>query len=197
MTGPRLGDSATARSRVVLAAFGNFGREKCVRSACAPAGRAPSELPMRTRFTIFVLACLGFSCSSRLPRPPYTNQPTSALVEVEFPPPPARVEFVPPRPADDAVWITGEWLWEGRKWAWKPGAWVMPPQDAKYARWVMVRRGDGKLFFAPGAWRNGSGEEVTLDVRHLTEARSRSGVVVNPEGENEPTAPDVTADGGE
>lgn len=151
---------------------------------------------MRIRFTIVAGASLALACSSRLPHPQYTNQPTSALVEVDFPAPPARVEFVPAQPADGAVWINGEWLWEGRRWGWKAGSWVVPPEGASFARWVIVRRNDGKLFFAPGAWRNASGEEVTPAPQKLTEARSRSGVVVNPEGENEPTAPDIVGDDG-
>jgi len=151
---------------------------------------------MRIRFTIVGGVLLALSCSSRLPHPQYTNQPTSALIEVDFPAPPGRVEFVPPQPADGAVWIRGEWLWEGRRWGWKPGAWVLPPEGGGYARWVMVRRNDGKLFYAPGTWRNASGEEVTPDPQTLLQARSRSGVVVNAEGENEPTAPDIAGDGG-
>src|SRR5689334_3320659 len=68
-----------------------------------------------------VLALALFGCSSSLPHPTYTPQPQSALVEVAFPPPPARPEIVPDKPSDDAVWIDGEWAWRGRRWAWRSG----------------------------------------------------------------------------
>ena len=40
-----------------------------------------------------------FACGSRLPHPPYVQQRTEALIPVGFPPPPARVEFIPKEPA--------------------------------------------------------------------------------------------------
>jgi hypothetical protein len=142
-----------------------------------------------------VLALALVACSSPVPGPRYTQQPTSALVEVDYPPPPARVEFVPERPQRDAVWVRGEWLWDGRRWLWKPGAWIVPPEGAAYAKWVLVRRADGRLFFAPGRWRNAAGQEV-LAPEPVGMARSGSSAVVNPEGEIEPTGPDVRPDEG-
>jgi hypothetical protein len=72
--------------------------------------------------------------------------------------------------------------------------WVIPPEHAAYARRVLVRRADGKLFFAAGAWRNASGAEVAAPPEKV--APARSGAVVNPEGETEPTGPDVLPDAG-
>jgi hypothetical protein len=135
-------------------------------------------------------------CGSDLPHPKYTRQPTSALEEVSFPAPPARVEFVPPSPAHGAVWIRGEWSWQGRRWAWKPGVWVIPPEGAAYARWVSVRGNDGRLFYAPGTWRNVSGQEVAAP-EPLKAAPSRAGVVVNAEDEPEMTGEDLALDAGE
>ncbi len=95
---------------------------------------------MKLRLAVF--GCVLAACSGRVPHPPYTGQPTSALVEVDYPPPPARVEFVTPRPADNAVWVNGEWAWSGRRWAWKPGGWVTVPEGAAYAKLSLVRRAD-------------------------------------------------------
>jgi hypothetical protein len=135
------------------------------------------------------------ACSSRVPQPRATaQQPTSALLEVEYPPPPARVEFLPEQPSGNTVWVNGEWLWQGRRWAWRPGAWIVPPENAAYARRVIVRRADGKLFFAPGVWRDSQGREVQPPIAKASEPRS--GSVVNPEGETEPTGTDVQADAG-
>src|SRR4051812_1756197 len=115
---------------------------------------------MAMRFHPVVLAVALTTCSSRIPAPPSTGQPQSALVEVDYPPPPARVEFVPAQPRAGAVWVRGAWLWEGRRWGWKPGAWVVPPEGAAYAVPVVVRRSDGRLFFAAGTWRDARGQEI-------------------------------------
>lgn len=113
---------------------------------------------MRFRF----MAALGFvvACSTRLPHPPYAQQPTSALVPVGFPPPPARYEFVPAAPSSDAVWVDGEWGWRGKQWRWKAGRWVAPPKGATFSPWTQVRDQDGNLFFAPGTWRDAAGAEI-------------------------------------
>jgi hypothetical protein len=144
-----------------------------------------------------VVVALGVklaACGSRIAQPPTAAQPSSALVEVDYPPPPARVEMVPQKPSDDAVWVNGEWLWTGRRWSWRPGMWVVSPRNAAYARRVLVRRGDGKLYFAAGTWRNAEGREVPAPPEKI--ARPTSGAVTNPEGETEPTGVDVRPDGG-
>ena len=61
-----------------------------------------------------------------------TKQPTSALARVPYPPPPARVESVPPRPSTKATWIDGEWTWRGKRWLWVRGRWVEPPKGAVF-----------------------------------------------------------------
>jgi hypothetical protein len=135
------------------------------------------------------------ACSTRVPHPAYTAQPTSALVEVEYPPPPARVEFVPKRPSSEAVWLNGEWLWTGHRWGWKPGGWVIPPAGAKYAKLTLVRRSDGRLFAAHGTWRDADGGEVSApEPLHASSEKSSS--VVDPEGDQAPIAPDLQADAG-
>ena len=113
---------------------------------------------------IAVLALAFAGCGLRqLPRPRWVSQPTSALVEVPYPPPAARVEFVPKQPSDRAVWIDGEWTWNGRRWGWRAGRWVIPPTDprttplhlaAAFSPWVTVRSGDGTLYVAEGTWRD-------------------------------------------
>lgn len=134
------------------------------------------------------------ACGSGIPQPPAAAQPASALVEVDYPPPPARVEMVPKRPSNDAVWVNGEWLWQGRRWAWRPGMWVVSPKNAAYARRVVVRRGDGKLFYAPGSWRDAEGHEIPAPPEKI--AHPSSGAITNTEGETEPTGVDVPPDAG-
>lgn len=117
--------------------------------------------PVPLFFVLAVAAATAaFACSSSVKPPPYTNQPTSALVQVPYPPPPARVEQIPQQPNDQAVWIDGEWVWQTRRWAWRKGRWVIPPEGARFAPWTTVRDVTGTLFVATGTWRNSNGEEV-------------------------------------
>jgi hypothetical protein len=150
---------------------------------------------MRTRLPVWFLTAMVLTCSSELPHPNYTGQPTTALAEIPYPPPPARVERVPERPVDDAVFVRGEWRWDGRRWAWKQGAWFVPPPGVLYARWVTVRAPDGKLYFAAGAWRDAQGKELPAPPV-ATAASSGAEGVVNPEGETEAVGPTVPADAG-
>ncbi|HKQ69639.1 MAG TPA: YXWGXW repeat-containing protein [Polyangiaceae bacterium] len=143
-----------------------------------------------TSVWLLVPAALVLACGSSIPAPRYAQQPTSALVEVDYPAPPARVEFVPARPTSTAVWVRGEWQWQGRRWAWKPGAWIEAPENASYAAWVEVRNREGKLFYASGTWRNAQGEEVSAPPP-IRQARARSTTVVSADGEMEPTGEDV------
>ena len=110
---------------------------------------------------LVVAASLAFgllvNCGSELPRPrlgPHKSWSGTPAV-VEFPPPPARVERVPPQPRPACVWIDGQWQWSGRHWEWLAGAWVKPPEGCYYAEPLTVwvpSAGKGELFFMPGRW---------------------------------------------
>lgn len=129
------------------------------------------------------VAAAAFACGgTRAPTPAYVRQPTSALVEVPYPPPPARVEFVPERPQADAVWLDGEWVWQGRRYAWKPGRWVLAPPNASFAPWTSVRNARGTLYLAEGTWRDAKGAEVPAP-KILKVGAPSAGAVTNPEGE--------------
>jgi hypothetical protein len=126
------------------------------------------------------------ACVGRLPHPPYAKQPTAALEVVGYPPPPARVEFVPLDPGRGAVWIDGEWAWQGRRWAWRIGRWVAPPPGGRYSPWTVVRGEDGTTYYAPGAWRDAHGASLA-EPAALVAARPNLSDVVDPEGELETT----------
>ena len=106
-------------------------------------------------------ALLG--CGSSLPKPASGPVPQDALLEVPYPPPPARVEIIPPRPNTTSVWIDGQWEWVGEKWRWLPGGWVNAPANAYFTPWTTVRRSDGRLFYAKAAWRH-VGDAKPLDM---------------------------------
>ncbi|WP_394832072.1 YXWGXW repeat-containing protein [Pendulispora rubella] len=144
-----------------------------------------------------------FACGpSRLPAPKYVGQDTSALMEVPYPPPPAHTERVPESPAKGAVWLDGEWVWDGRRWSWRQGRWVMAPSNAKFSPWTTVRGHDGTLYFASGVWKDAGGK-IIADPKPLLGARTGSSPIVGPEGEPFPTGAtiqaieDAGADGGD
>ena len=103
------------------------------------------------------------ACGGQLSSPPTGPHPggTTQYVEVPFPPPPARVEVVPPKPPDaGAVWVDGEWAWQGKRWVWQVGGWVSPPPGAYFAPWLVYRLDNGRLLFAPGSWHAATGEKL-------------------------------------
>ena len=123
-----------------------------------------------------------------MPHPEYTPQRTDDLVEVTQPPPPARVETIPPSPSGGAVWIDGEWTWRRSRWAWLPGRWVSVPPGARFSPWVFVRGRDGRLWVAPGVWRDASHKAVA-DPAPLAQATVEGGAVVTADGSIEVTGP--------
>jgi hypothetical protein len=112
---------------------------------------------------LIVAGLLMAACGSRLPAPPTGPHPSNSTtyIEVPFPPPPAQVEIIPLRPPDaGAVWVDGEWSWQGKRWVWLPGGWVVPPARGYFAPWLVYRLDNGRLLFAPGAWHASTGEKL-------------------------------------
>lgn len=163
-------------------------RRTTPRSWVAPGGTARAPGGGMRRVLVFTTCALAsawalLACGSkRTPEPPFTGQPTSALVEVPYPPPPARVEILPPRPRADAVWIDGEWVWQGGTWAWRTGRWAVVPAGAAWAPWTTVRSEAGILYAAEGRFRRPDGTEVPAPLV-LAVGKPRGGPVVTPEGE--------------
>jgi hypothetical protein len=136
--------------------------------------------------TLAASTAAAVACRGSLPTPRYVGQPSSALVLVPYPPPPARVEVLPAKPHDEAVWLDGEWNWDGRRWIWKLGRWVIPPADAAFSPWTSVRNRTGMLYFATGVWRDARGA-VVADPPVLAVASAATGPVVGAGGETYPT----------
>ncbi|MDB4935878.1 MAG: hypothetical protein JWP87_2850 [Labilithrix sp.] len=148
---------------------------------------------MGTGVSLSIAGVLLACGAGRLPAPAYTGQPTDALQQVDFPPPPARVEFVPPEPEESAaVWIDGEWTWQGGRYAWKPGRWLAPPTGAKFSPWTWQRDKLGDYYVAEGKWRDAQGRELP-DPKPIAVGRTRGGSVTGPEGEAVPPTPNVPA----
>lgn len=102
------------------------------------------------------------ACSGSLPKPPTGPVPPEAMVEIPYPPPPARSEIIPPQKKPADVWIDGQWEWDGKDWKWLAGTWMTPPANAYFTRWTAQRRPDGRLFFAHAAWRRRDGRPLDL-----------------------------------
>lgn len=148
------------------------------------------------RVAIVTVTLLLIGCGSALPLPEYASQPSAAFEPVGFAPPPARVEQVPASPRRGAVWLDGEWTWDGSRWAWQPGRWVAPPRGAAYAKWAATRQKDGVLLVAPGSWRTADGKEVAAPPP-LAAAKAASDSVVDIDGDPENTAPNITSNEGD
>lgn len=144
---------------------------------------------------LFLLGAAAACGMSRLPAPSYTGHPTSALVEVPYPPPPAHIESIPKQPDGRVVWLDGEWVWKARAWAWKPGRWVAPPNDAKFAPWTAVRDQTGVLYVATGVWRDRSGAALE-DPKPLKTGRVSATAVIDNEGDSVSPAPVLSYDAG-
>lgn len=159
-----------------------------------------SHFALRSRDAVIAGRWIGALCaliivsacaSGRLPAPNYRPQPQEALQEVAFPPPPARVEYVPAKPDDDrVVWIDGEWVWQEARWSWKAGRWVIPPAGGLYSPWTATRGTTGLYYVAPGRWTDGQGNALE-EPSPVTVARSRGGRVVDPNGEDVVSGPNV------
>ncbi len=130
---------------------------------CLRVTLAASRLPTRLTAVASVATLLG-GCLSKLPEPNGGPFPHDAMVEVPYPPPPARVQAIPVRPkgGDHDVWVDGQWDWDGHAWKWLEGSWVDPPRDAYFTPWTTERRVDGRLFFARAAWRGRDGRPVSF-----------------------------------
>jgi hypothetical protein len=108
-----------------------------------------------TRAGLSLLALVLAGCSGSLPAPQPGNHQGEEPVVVPFPPPPGKVEIVPPRPADikKPVWIDGEWQWKARRWVWAPGSWQESLTGGCYAPSATARQSDGTLVFFAGSWK--------------------------------------------
>jgi hypothetical protein len=143
---------------------------------------------LRSSSILFFCALLAAAaCGSSLRIPPAgPHSETARQVIVDYPPPPARVERVPPDPGETCVWIDGHWEWRGRAWEWESGNWFVPPPGCHYApprlAWIDTARG-GTLYFTPPGWYPSDIDEVEPST---SKAACKPPVVCRGENEDPP-----------
>lgn len=141
---------------------------------------------MRNIATVLVLVGPALSCSAALPHPPYSPQATTALTQVDFGPPPGRVEIVPKRPPGADAWVDGEWIRRHGRWYWLVGRWVKTPPHWSFSPWVFVRGADGAPFYAPSMWKDPAGNASPAPAA-IVYATASAEAVFDPQNEVEKT----------
>lgn len=106
---------------------------------------------------LFSALIVGWAASVPLPRE--GDHRGDERVLVGAPPPPPKVEIVPPAPGQSSaeVWLSGEWSWRDDRWEWSPGRWVTPPKGATYAPPVVIFLDDKQIAWIPGTWHGWEG----------------------------------------
>ncbi len=134
--------------------------------------------PRSRRAAVITGALLALlpACASGPPRVPGELVPSSEMIEVPYPPPPARVETIPAPPSPDQVWLDGQWEWAGEVWRWREGIWAKPPPGAYFTPWSTRRRADGQLLFARAEWRDRAGRPLSVGVDGQTCAAPAPGL---------------------
>lgn len=116
------------------------------------------------------LATCTDGCGGGLRMAPLGGHPANASppVVVESPPPPAKIERVPPDPGSGCAWLDGHWEWASDSWEWKPGAWIVAEEGCHFAVpeavWV-PSAGRGLLFYLSGQWYRDSDGAKCRDPR--------------------------------
>jgi hypothetical protein len=107
----------------------------------------------RAAFAI-AAAALGACGGTHLVTVPSGPQPAKAQpVNVDFPPPAAKIEEIPlaHHSGNRCVWRDGFWDWTGRRWEWQAGRAVLAPAGCRFAEEKLVWSSDSLSFYRP-AW---------------------------------------------
>ncbi|NOY90222.1 MAG: BcpO-related WXXGXW repeat protein [Deltaproteobacteria bacterium] len=121
----------------------------------------------RTLATLTAILALSFASGCfghvRTRRAVYVQPGVTASVStapvaqgvVVYQAPPARRATVAVRPAapvSGAVWVQGQWQWNGAQYVWTEGYWLQPRAGSVYVQPRWQRRGRGYVY-VQGAWR--------------------------------------------
>lgn len=101
----------------------------------------------------WLILILLVGCVPRTPTPPTTSHEDDVPMPVPYPPPAPRVEELGERPSETALWVDGQWHWDGAGYAWQSGTWIEPRSGWRYAPPTLVRRRNGELLYYEGVWK--------------------------------------------
>lgn len=90
-------------------------------------------------------------------QPQYNSGYVSTPVRVNVAPPVPLMDVArSPAPSPNAVWVAGQWGWNGSGYAWNPGQWTTPVSTG--SMWIPARweRHDGYYLYYPGYWSQGA-----------------------------------------
>ena len=79
----------------------------------------------------------------------------TTVIVADVPQPPAKPsERIPRRPSEDAVWVSGYWIYNSNdRYEWEPGRWEIPPRGCTaYVPPHWTRQGNGYVYMR-GYWR--------------------------------------------
>lgn len=87
----------------------------------------------------------------------YTSEreATTTILMAEPPPPPGMPsEVIPHRPSNEAVWVSGYWIYNSNsRYEWAPGRWEIPPPRCRaFVPPHWARRSNGYVYMQ-GYWR--------------------------------------------
>jgi hypothetical protein len=105
------------------------------------------------------LLLAAMACAPQTAGPPIAPHTGDTPIPVPFPPPTPKVEEIGRRPSETAVWVDGQWSWDGGGYVWGAGAWVEPRPGWAYAPPTVLRLRSGELLYYEGVWKEWSGEE--------------------------------------
>lgn len=116
------------------------------------------------RLVVILGSALTFACGApTVPEPARASndqlQEEPRAVDVTHPPPAALPEIVPDAPSVSAVWVDGQWAWQGRTWLWRRGGWV-EPGNLRLVPSRVVYDKTGTLSFERAIWIDPEGRRV-------------------------------------
>lgn len=118
---------------------------------------------MARSLTILAATLSLTACAPQTPGPPVAPHTGEPPVPVPYPPPTPRVQEIGQRPSETAVYVDGQWRWDGGGYAWLNGAWVEPRPGWAYAPPTLVRLRNGELLYYEGKWRQQSSPDDPPD----------------------------------
>jgi hypothetical protein len=126
-----------------------------------PRGQAGSSCSRHVAaFRLGWLFSISIACGSRSVQLQHHPPQLVDFIIVPTPPPVVPVEIVPPQPREDAVWVDGQWDWDGDRWQWKRGGWIIPPEGSSLSVWLYSYQKDGRVRFWPATWINAEGQPI-------------------------------------